>query len=89
MTTTKSKPVERICSVCRTKKNVADLIRVARIDGKFFLDSDGNANGRGCRVCPECVEKCVKTRALNRSFKTAVPQSVYDELVAETKKLSK
>ena len=53
------------------------MVRVARIDGKFVV---GGVNGRGCHVCPECLEKCIKTRALNRSFKTNVPQSVYAEI---------
>jgi len=69
--------VERICCVCRTKKPVGDMIRVARVNGEFKIDK---TNGRGAYVCPECVEKCIKTRALNRSFKTQVPQDVYDKL---------
>ena len=28
----------------------------------------------------ECFEKCLKTKALNRAFKTSVPLSVYEEL---------
>jgi len=63
------------------------LIRIARekqSDGtyKFFIDSVGNANGRGAHVCklPACIEKCIKTRALNRSFKTNIPTEIYDEV---------
>ena len=72
----------RLCCVCRVKKNVKDLIRVGKYDGKFFVDERDGAHekGRGCHVCPECVEKCVKTRALNRSYKTNVPNEIYDDL---------
>ena len=73
-------PVSRICCVCRTSHPKTDLIRVARIDGAFVVDQAGNSNGRGAYVCPQCIEKCIKTRALNRSFKTQVPQAVYDVL---------
>lgn len=75
-----------MCCVCRTRKAVNELIRIAKIDGKFLIDQQGNANGRGCHVCPSCVEKCIKTRALNRSFKTNVSNDIYDELVKNVAK---
>ena len=71
---------ERICFVCRTKKPVAKLIRVARIDDKYFIDARGNANGRGCHICPTCAEKAIKTRALNKSFKANVGSEIYEAL---------
>ena len=61
---------ERMCCVCRTRKPASDLIRVGK----------PGQEGRGAHVCPECVEKCIKTRALNRSFKTNVPNDKYEEL---------
>ena len=78
---------ERMCCVCRTKHPVNELIRVARQkneDGTFSyeIDRTGRANGRGARVCPSCIEKCVKTRALNRSFKTNLPNEIYDRISA-------
>jgi predicted RNA-binding protein YlxR (DUF448 family) len=77
--------LERMCCVCRTRKPVTELLRVYREkspDGTFsyHIDPAGNRNGRGARVCPCCVEKCVKTRALNRAFKTNLPNELYDEL---------
>jgi len=85
---------ERMCCVCRNRKPVTDLLRVARAgehsesrsaseDGLFFIDKKGNSNGRGCYVCPGCIDKAIKTRALNRSFKTNVGSEVYNAL-AET-----
>jgi len=77
--------VERICYVCRVKHERSDLIRVYRekkSDGSFTykIDRVGNANGRGCHICKGCVEQAKKKRVLNRSFKTNVPQEIYDQL---------
>ena len=76
---------ERICCVCRKKGLACARIRVGReklADGAFryFVDEKGNANGRGCYVCPACVDVAIKKRALNRSFKTNVPNEIYDQL---------
>lgn len=73
---------ERMCCVCRTKKPMTELIRIARIDGKFHVDKIGNMNGRGAHLCntPVCIEKCIKTRQLNRSFKQNIPADVYEKL---------
>ena len=57
-------------------------IRVARVEGEFLIDKSGNANGRGAYVCFGCVDTAVKKRAFNRSFKTELPKSIYDELLA-------
>jgi len=63
-------------------KSTDTLIRIARIEGKYVVDEKGNANGRGCRICPNCVEKAIKTRALNKSFKANVPNEIYETLRA-------
>jgi predicted RNA-binding protein YlxR (DUF448 family) len=69
-----------MCCVCRERKDSNYFIRIYRENGVFAIDTTGKSNGRGFHVCPTCIEKCVKTRALNRSFKTQVPQEVYDSL---------
>lgn len=81
---------ERICFVCREKKPMNALIRVARVrqpDGfRYFIDTAGNANGRGCHICRNaaCIEKAIKTRALNRSYKGNVPSEIYDLLKTDS-----
>jgi predicted RNA-binding protein YlxR (DUF448 family) len=74
---------ERMCCVCRTRKRTDNLIRVSRrkenAQTVFILDKQ-SANGRGAYICPDCVEKCIKTRALNRSFKNNIPNEIYEEL---------
>jgi len=73
---------ERICTVCRQRDVASNRIRVARIDGKYIIDHKGNANGRGAYLCHACIDTAIKKRALNRSFKTNLPQEIYDELGA-------
>ena len=54
-------------------------------DNVINVDESGKLSGRGAYICKtnECAEKCAKTRALNRVFKTVVPQEVYEELKNE------
>jgi predicted RNA-binding protein YlxR (DUF448 family) len=56
------------------------MIRVARVKGQFTVDKTHRAGGRGCHICPDCVEKAIKIKALNRSFKCPVGDEVYREL---------
>ena len=75
--------------MCREKKPMTALVRVARertAQGfRYFIDRKGNANGRGFHVCRSaaCIEKAIKTRALNRSYKGNVPSEIYEELKNE------
>lgn len=71
---------ERSCSVCHNKYDKSELIRIVRTpNGEFIIDSTGKAQGRGAYICKsrECIEKCIKKRALNKSFKTNVPDELY------------
>jgi len=77
---------ERMCCVCRTRKPITELIRVARIEGKYIIDEKGNANGRGCHICQKCVPQAIKSRALNKSFKTKIPDEIYDTLANHASK---
>ena len=91
---------ERICFVCRQKKPATELIRIARIDSsddnskgisnvtrKYLIDEVGNQNGRGCHICSSCVEKAIKTRALNKSFKANVGNEIYESLANRAEKI--
>lgn len=67
-------------------KNKKELIRVVHgEDGGFSIDFTGKKAGRGAYVCPnmDCLNKAVKSKGLERSFKTAVPKSVYESLKKE------
>ena len=78
---------ERICLVCRRRDVASNRIRVARVDGEFFVDRVGNMNGRGAYVCVSCIPSAIKKKSLNRSFKTNVPPNIYEELLALTENL--
>ena len=71
---------QRICLACRKVDLANTRIRIARLDGQFLVDHAGNQNGRGAYVCYPCIPTVIKKKALNRSFRTNVPQEIYDEL---------
>lgn len=77
---------QRQCMGCRERKEKKAMIRVVRCtDGSVSLDFSGKLNGRGAYVCPdpECLKKAQKTKALERSLETPIPQEVYDRLAKE------
>ena len=77
---------QRQCMGCRERKAKKELLRVVRgTDGTVMLDFGGKLNGRGAYICPDpsCLEKARKTKALERSLETEIPQSVYERLTKE------
>lgn len=90
-TTKKNKKMPmRQCVGCQEMKNKKEMIRVIRTsDQEFLLDATGKKNGRGAYLCPdkECLRKAIKNKGLERSFKQAIPQEVYDTLEKEMNKL--
>ena len=54
-------------------------------EGEISLDFGGKKPGRGAYVCPsaECLKRARKSRALERTFETAIPEGVYDALEKE------
>jgi len=77
---------QRQCMGCRERKAKKELIRVVRgTDGVVSLDFSGKLNGRGAYLCPDpaCLKKAEKSKALERSLETEIPQEVYDRLARE------
>ena len=77
---------QRQCMGCRERRAKRDLIRVVRgTDGEVSLDFGGKAPGRGAYLCPdpECLKKAMKSRSLERSLETPIPQEVYERLAKE------
>lgn len=87
MNLTNSKKIPmRKCVGCQEMKAKKEMIRIVRTeDGEFVLDATGRKNGRGAYICPSlaCLEKAMKTKGLERSFKQAIPKEVYDALCKE------
>lgn len=86
---TKKVPL-RQCIGCGEMKNKKEMIRILKTESEgIILDATGRKNGRGAYICPsaECLRKAVKTRGLDRSFKTQVPAQVYETLEKEMEQL--
>ena len=77
---------ERICISCKKFDNKYRLIRIVNDKTRgIIIDTEGKIEGRGAYICknPECVRNAIKTKGLERSFKMAIPKSVYEELEKE------
>ncbi len=82
----------RKCTGCQEMKNKKELIRIVRDDeGNYSIDYTGKKAGRGAYICAdtECLEKAKKSKGLERSFKMAVPNEVYEQLREELIKNNK
>ncbi len=78
----KETPV-RTCVVCRQGKSKEELLRVIKTpEGEIKLDIRGKSNGRGAYICRNaaCISAARKKRGLEKSLKTAIPESLYEEL---------
>lgn len=76
----------RQCVGCGEMKSKKEMIRVLKTEEEgIILDITGKKNGRGAYVCKssECLKKAKKTKGLDRSFKMAVSDEVYDSLTKE------
>lgn len=77
---------QRKCIACQDRDNKKELIRIVKNkEGQISLDKTGRANGRGAYICnsKECLQKAIKSKALNRAFKIEVPDEVYEVLMKE------
>lgn len=77
---------QRQCAGCRTQRDKRELIRVVRdSEGVVSIDVTGRKNGRGAYICPkpECLEKAIKTKALERALSAAIAPETYDRLRKE------
>ena len=73
----------RTCIGCREQKPKKELIRVVRNkENQILLDLTGKANGRGAYLCrsKDCLDKAIKSKALNRAFSTEIDKETYEKL---------
>ncbi|MDF2822449.1 MAG: putative nucleic-acid-binding protein implicated in transcription termination [Clostridiales bacterium] len=78
----------RQCIGCQEMKPKKELLRVLKTpEDEYTIDSTGKKNGRGAYICHsyECLDKAIKTKGLERSFKNSIPKEVYDKLREELK----
>ena len=76
----------RMCTACREMKDKKHLLRIVK--GKeegIRVDITGKAPGRGAYICKsaDCFEKARKQKQLERAFKTAISDSIYESLKEE------
>lgn len=80
----------RKCVGCQEMKSKKEMLRVIRTqEGEFLLDATGKKNGRGAYICPSsaCLAKAIRQKGLERSFKQAIPQDVYEMLEREMREI--
>ena len=87
MSTAKKVPL-RQCIGCGCSKNKKEMIRVLKTpEGEFTIDATGRKNGRAYTYLWRYLERAVKGKGLERSFKMAIPKEVYENLKKEMEEL--
>ncbi len=80
----------RICVGCREPKEKRSMIRVVKnAENDISLDDTGRKNGRGAYICKkmECLAAALKSKGLERSLKTAIPEEVIKSLEEEMRRV--
>lgn len=72
----------RMCVSCKEMQPKENLLRVVEYEGKFEIDMTNKSNGRGAYICKNkvCIDKACKNLQLNKAFKCAIPNEIYDKL---------
>lgn len=76
----------RQCVGCGERKAKQELIRILHIpEGEILFDISGKKNGRGAYICNStaCLLQAKKRHSLDRAFKMAVPDTIYEQLEKE------
>ena len=76
----------RQCLGCAEHKPKIELLRVVLSpDGTVSLDFTGKKSGRGAYICRDvkCLKKAQKSRRIDKSLDTEIPDEVYERLAAE------
>ena len=76
----------RECLGCSEHLPKNTLLRVVRSpEGEISLDFTGKKSGRGAYICKNvrCLQKARKSRRIERSLETTIPDEVYDAMERE------
>ena len=74
---------QRTCVGCRQIKIKREMVRLVRTPEKVVeVDASGKKNGRGAYICPapECWEKALNGKQLERTLKTGLKEADRQEL---------
>ena len=79
----KRKPM-RTCIACRKKTDKSELIRLVPDWDVIVPDREKHLPGRGAYLCDDvsCLEKLIKTRALDRAYRKHFSEEAYKGLEA-------
>ncbi|MDK2836599.1 MAG: uncharacterized protein PWP21_1376 [Thermosediminibacterales bacterium] len=75
-----------MCVGCQTVKPKRELIRIVRTpENTVEVDLTGKKNGRGAYLCkdPECLDKAIKGKRLEKSLNTSISEEVIMRLKEE------
>lgn len=70
----------RRCLGCFESKPKKELIRIVKNkEGEISLDKTGKKQGRGAYICcsEECLEKAIKSKAIEREFEMNLNEEIY------------
>lgn len=76
----------RMCVACRQMFPKNTLLRVVRLeDGSTVIDRTGKKNGRGAYLCATkaCLERAMKTKALDRALNITLTEQTKTQLIEE------
>ena len=76
----------RMCVGCRVMHEKRELIRIVKsAEGMVSIDMRGKAPGRGAYICKknDCLERAMKSRALERALEHRIEPDVYERLREE------
>ena len=76
----------RMCVGCREMHEKRELIRIVKsAEGMVSIDTRGKAPGRGAYICKksDCLERAMKSRALERALEHRIEPDVYERLREE------
>ena len=76
----------RQCVGCREMHEKRELIRIVKsAEGMVSIDMRGKAPGRGAYICKknDCLERAMKSRALERALEHRIEPDVYERLREE------
>ncbi len=79
----------RKCNGCGEQKPKKELVRIVKSpDGEVSLDLTGKASGRGAYICnnADCLQKARKSHRIDKAFKIAIPDEVYEQMLTEISK---
>ncbi|MGL5617741.1 MAG: YlxR family protein [Metamycoplasmataceae bacterium] len=82
------KEIFRKCIVTNKIININNMIRIVKDkNNNFFLDKDKNIQGRGAYITNEfeLIMQALDKKSLNRTFKSNIPNDVYNCLKQEVK----